>query len=61
MNVELIKPEEAAELLKVKLPTVYKWVDDGILPVVRIGKTVRFDKEALIDWLKKGGTSGRTT
>jgi excisionase family DNA binding protein len=59
--MELLNPKEASELLKVKLPTIYKWADDGTLPAIRIGKTVRFDKELIEEFLRKGGSNDRTT
>ena len=35
---------------------IYRLVRDGVLPVVRIGKTWRFRKDLLDEWLKECST-----
>lgn len=42
--VETMTTEEVADLLKVTQPTVYRWVRDGQLSALRVGRTLRFDK-----------------
>ena len=43
----LIKVEEAAGILKVRPETVYRWVDRGVLPSVRLGRLIRLDRTEL--------------
>ena len=35
-------------------PTVYGWVNNGIIPVHKGGKKLRFLKSEIDDWLKQG-------
>ena len=44
---------DVAEYLRMSEATVYRLVRDGRLPVVRIGKTWRFRKDLLDDWLSQ--------
>ena len=42
---------EVAEYLRISEAKVYRLARDGELPVVRIGKTWRFRRDLLDDWL----------
>lgn len=49
--------DEAARLLRVNRKTLYDAVREGRVPgVVRMGRTIRIGRDALLDWLK--GNSG---
>jgi excisionase family DNA binding protein len=48
----LLTTEEVAELLRVKPRTVRSWVHLERIPVVRIGRTVRFKVDEIELWLK---------
>lgn len=48
--------KDVAEYLRMSEAKVYKLVKEGVLPVVRIGKTWRFRKDLLNDWLKECST-----
>lgn len=50
MNI-LLTVEELAKYLKIKPDTIYKKVRKGELPAVKLGKLVRFPKEAIDQWL----------
>jgi excisionase family DNA binding protein len=41
-SIELLTPEELAELLKVKLSWIYDQVEAGRLPVLRLNRRLRF-------------------
>ena len=44
---------ELAAFLKVKLPTIRKWTQQG-LPHLKLGKrAVRYQRDAVLDWLTK--------
>ncbi len=43
----LLTAAEIAPLFRVGLPTIYRWADDGTLPCVKIGKTVRFRRSEI--------------
>jgi excisionase family DNA binding protein len=56
--MRLLTAKQTAELLQVTLPRVYE-LARAVLPagvVVRIGRQVRFDEDALNAWLASGGT-----
>lgn len=48
---ELLTSQELAEKLKVHLQTVYLYVKDG-MPHIRLGRTLRFDFDAVVEWFK---------
>jgi excisionase family DNA binding protein len=51
-----LTPAEVAKLLKVSPKTVSRWaLEDPSMPVTRLGRTVRFEVEALERWLRAHG------
>jgi excisionase family DNA binding protein len=50
-SVELLTVDEIAKLLKVTPITVRRYITDGRLPAVRVGRRVRVRKEAVEDLL----------
>lgn len=49
--MEILTATEVAAALRVSRATVYRWADDGTLPAIRLGDTVRFrqdDVDALL-------------
>lgn len=60
--MKLLRPDEVADLLQVKITTIYTWVKDGKLPSIRIGNTIRFDEQKIIEYLQQQGEKhDRTT
>lgn len=48
-----LRPEEVAELLRLSVKSVYRLAaEDPELPVLKLGRTVRFPRERLLKWLK---------
>lgn len=45
-----ISIREAARLLDVPEPDVYRWLDDGDIPACRVGGEVRFNRAELLEW-----------
>jgi excisionase family DNA binding protein len=44
--------EQLAEMLQVSVKSVFRWAtEDASMPVLRIGRTVRFPKARLLRWL----------
>jgi excisionase family DNA binding protein len=56
MNMKLLFAEQVAEILGVRIDRVYELARRNEIPVVRLGRQVRFDEEELHVWIKKGGT-----
>jgi len=54
----LLLPQEAAELLRVPVPSAWRMAREGTIPgVVRIGRFIRFDRAALEGWIASGGNA----
>lgn len=47
----MLTVKDIAELLSVKPGTVYDWVENNEIPFVRIGRTIRFDREQIDIWI----------
>lgn len=50
-DVKYLTIEDVAEMLQVTRGTIYNFKKKG-LPFIKIGKTLRFDQEEVIDWVK---------
>jgi len=48
----LLRPSEAAEALGLGKSKTYQLINDGTLPSVRIGKSVRIPNAALKKWIE---------
>lgn len=55
----LLTVDEVATWLQVKPRTIYQWVHEGYIPVVKLGALVRFDQSSVAAWLKKREVPGR--
>jgi len=53
LNSPLLRPEEAADLLAVRVSWIYDAVRTGRLPCLRLGKHIRFTRQMLEDWLAR--------
>jgi excisionase family DNA binding protein len=60
LSEPLLKPEEAAELLTVKVSWIYEAVRVGRLPHLRVGKHIRFTRPDLERWLANQRYPGRS-
>ena len=50
-DLQMITPEEAAKLLRVSKRQVYRLVERGDIPSLRLGGCIRFDKPTLVGWV----------
>ena len=48
----LMTPEDVASLFKVTPKTIYKWAKNNEIPHIRLGRTVRFNREAIKAFLR---------
>ena len=60
-NERLLTPAEAAELLCVSKPTIYRWVHLGYIPHHKLGGSVRFCRKSIETWLQERETAGRSS
>lgn len=54
-NDQFLTTEEVLEYLQVNLRTVYRLINAGKLPAVRVGRLWRFKKKDIAAWVAKGG------
>ncbi len=50
---DLLNTEEASQFLKLAKPTLYRYVREGRLPAMRMGKEWKFHKKLLEEWVIK--------
>ncbi len=55
----LLSAGEAADLLGVSVHTVYAWVGEGRIPLVKLGRRTLFDPDALRMWVRECSRRGR--
>ena len=51
MEAVVLTTEEAVKLLRVSRPTLYELIKRREIPVRRVGRSYRFCRTALLDWL----------
>ena len=52
----LLKPIEAADVLRVGRSKIYELIAEGAIPTVQVGKRTRIPLEALRAWIRDGMT-----
>lgn len=52
-DVDILKPEEAAKLLKISTYTLKEHARTGAIPSFKIGNRFRFRKTALVAWIEQ--------
>ena len=57
----LLRGGEVAELLGISRPLAYRWMQNGILPVVRVSRSVRVPHDGLLNWIKANTTGAART
>ena len=58
MDKGFLTVRSLANLLEISEQTAYKLLREGIIPGrVKVGKSVRFNKEVVMNWLQSGGAS----
>ncbi|WP_313892966.1 helix-turn-helix domain-containing protein [Psychrobacillus sp.] len=54
--MEFLTVRSLANLIGMSEQTTYKLLREGVIPGrVKVGKSVRFNKEVVMDWLQQGG------
>lgn len=49
----LLNVKQVAKYLQLKESTIYSWAQDGKIPAIKIGRTWRFRRADLEEWLEK--------
>jgi excisionase family DNA binding protein len=61
MSDRYMTVEEVTQYLSVTRDTLYRWLRDGRVPGHRVGRTWRFDKSELDEWVKSGAAADPAT
>lgn len=57
---DFLTPNEMAEILRTPLSWIYSQTrkkGKDTIPMIRVGKYMRFKKEEVLGWIQKGGTA----
>ncbi len=49
---QLLRPSDAAKMLGISRGTLYNWTYQGRIPAVRLGRTLRFSRVALEQFIR---------
>ena len=61
MESDIISAKEAAEYIKISIPTLYKFTAAGDLPFIKRHGKLLFSKKELTAWLMEGSSKQPTT
>lgn len=50
---EMFTAKELERILKINVKTIYRYVQQGLIPYVRIQSNVRFPKRQILDWIER--------
>ena len=53
----LLRGPEVAELLGISRALAYRWVQTGVLPTVRVSRSVRVPHDGLLHWIERNTSS----
>ena len=54
---KLLKVERVAEIFNLSEERIYALAREGILPVVKLGRQLRFSEDAIREFIQNGGKS----
>lgn len=49
---EFLTPQEVAEILRVSVYTVRRWIKEGDLPAYKVGRSWRIEEDELGRWME---------
>ena len=57
---QALRASELARILSTSKMTIYRLVKQGNIPYFRVGGLIRFDPQAVADWLRRKMPSGQS-
>lgn len=56
---KLLTISEAASSLNISVSTLYKWVEHRKIPFIKAGRSIRFDKLKIDNWINRRSIKGK--
>ena len=56
---KILTVKELSVYLKIPKTTIYKLVREGKIPSQKIGRHLRFHREVIEEWMKRGNNNGK--
>jgi len=56
---QILTVQDLQKFLNISEATIYKWIRERNLPHIKIGKTLRFNKDNVIEWLEQYETGNK--
>jgi len=53
MQKRLLNADELSQMIDVRRDTIYRFVSQRRIPYVKIGRSTKFDIDAINEWIKK--------
>jgi len=53
MEEQLLSVRELSEFLQLDEQTIYRKIDQGSIPHMRLGATIRFSKKKIEEWMER--------
>lgn len=53
----LMTVKEVCSMLRVSPQTLYKMLEVGSIPALRVGNQWRFERQRVLEWIARGGAS----
>lgn len=59
-NLRLLTIRDVSQILQISSQTLYKMIEAGEIPAIRIGNQWRFEEEQLYQWIRQSATNSQT-
>lgn len=56
-SIRLLTIREISQILKMSTQTIYKMIESGQIPAIKIGAQWRFDEEKILEWIRQHETN----
>lgn len=54
MTKNLVGIDEVQKILNISKTTLHQWVQQGLVPVIMVGRLLRFDPDEIINYVQDG-------
>ena len=53
----LLNADELSQMIDITRDTIYRWVSQRRIPFVKIGRSTKFDIDAIDEWIKEASVA----